>query len=178
MAADRVSDHLAWALQSTRQHTLTLVEDVPQEQMCLQSIPGEHHPTWILGHLLLSDTYLLSLLKVRALTDDFAVLLQAFGPGASPTSSPEAYESKQALIDRLSDTGTQRLDAVRAMTEQDLLAATPDPVLARTQPTLRQHLLSLVFHEGYHSGQLSAWRKAHGLGPARWVFASSQSHGG
>ena len=62
-----MSDLLAWALQKARQQTLTLVKDLPEEQMCCQSAPGENHPTWILGHLLLGDIYLLFLLGVQEL---------------------------------------------------------------------------------------------------------------
>jgi len=48
---------LVWGLRQARQQTLALVDDLAEEQMCLQSIPGEHHPTWVLGHLLLGDVY-------------------------------------------------------------------------------------------------------------------------
>jgi hypothetical protein len=28
----------------------------------------------------------------------------------------------------------------------------------------------LVFHEGYHSGQLSSWRKTHGFRAVHWTL--------
>jgi hypothetical protein len=55
-----VSEHLTWALGRARALTLLLVADVRPDQMHLQSAPGERHPAWLLGHLLLADTYLLS----------------------------------------------------------------------------------------------------------------------
>ena len=172
-----MNDPLAWALANARQQTLALVADIPPERMTEQSLPEERHPLWILGHLLLGDTYLLSLLGVESLSSDFDGLLRHYGPGAEPTSRLEEYDSKAILIDRLSASGTRRVDAVRRMTVADLGQGMPDPYLAQAQPTIAHHLLALVCHEGYHAGQLSVWRRTHGLQPARWVFAPIEPAG-
>ena len=158
-------------MEHARAHVLALVADVPEERMCLQSVAGEHHANWTLGHLLLSDSYLLFLLGVRPLSDDFTILLRKFGPGAVASGSEGDYEAKSVVSARLAETGALRANAIRAMSDSDLAAPTPDAVLARTQPTIGQHLQALVFHEGYHAGQLSAWRKSHGFAAVRWVFA-------
>jgi len=83
----------------------------------------------------------------------------------------DLYDAKPALVDQLTRTGVQRLDAIRGMTVNDLAQPTPDMVLAQSQSTIGHHLQALVFHEGYHSSQLSAWRKAHGLPSVQWAFA-------
>jgi hypothetical protein len=162
---------LAWALQRARLQTFTLVVDLSEEQMCLQSTSGENHPAWILGHLLLGDLYLLSMLRVWELSQDFSDLLRKYGPGTNPISSLGQYDSKQHLIERLTQTGSLRHAAIGAMDSKELAHATPDKILAQAQPTLGHHLQSLVFHEGHHGGQLSAWRKAQGLSPIRGAFA-------
>lgn len=162
---------LAWALQKARQQTLALVEDLREEQMCLQSVAAENHPAWILGHLLLGDIYLLSLLEVQNLSEDFSDLLCKYGPGTAPTSSLGNYDSKLALVGRLTDTGARRFDAVQQMRSEAFARPTPDKILARAQPTLGHHLHTLVFHEGHHSGQLSSWRKRQGLSSVHGAFA-------
>ncbi len=162
---------LVWALHNARQQTLTLVKDISDEQSCLQSTSGEQHPAWVLGHLLLGDVYLLSLLKVETLPGDFPELLAAYGPGAIPAQRPPVYGPVSAVVERLARTGTLRCDAVRKMSLEDLGQATPDQFLAQSQPTLGHHLQALVFHEGYHGGQLAAWRRGHRLPPVRWVLA-------
>lgn len=166
-----MSDLLAWALQRARQQTLTLVEDLREEQMCLQSVPGENHPAWILGHLLLGDIYLLSLLRIQDLSEDFSELLSKHGPGSEPTPSFGQYDSKQSLVSRLAHAGSLRLDRIRQMKPEEFAQPTPDEVLARAQPTIGHHLQALVFHEGHHGGQLSAWRKAQGIASVRGAFA-------
>jgi hypothetical protein len=122
--------------------------------MCLQTSSGENHPAWILGHLLLGDIYLLSMLNVRELSADFAGLLSKYGPASNPVSTPDDYDSKQFLVERLTETGLLRTDALRNMKIFD--QPTPDETLVRTQPTIGHHLQMLVFHEGHHCGQIAS----------------------
>jgi hypothetical protein len=161
-----MNELLVWTLQKARQQTFDLVEDLREEQMRLQSAAGENPPAWILGHILLGDTYLLHLLNVRELSADFSDLLNRYGP----ISSGENYDSKKFLVERLTETNLLRCEAVRQM--NDLNKAMSDETLARTQPTIGHHLQILVFHEGHHCGQLSAWRKAQKLSAVKGIFAS------
>ena len=161
-------EYLSWALDRARAHTLALVADVPREAMERQAVAGERHPTWLLGHLLLADTYLLSLLAAEPLADDFPSLLEHFGPRSTPAQVD--FDSTPQLIDRLRRTHAVRLARVGAMDDRDLGQPMPDALLAQAQPTIGHHLHSLVFHEGYHSGQLSSWRKAHGFSAVHWTL--------
>ncbi len=161
---------MIWSLENARRQTLSLVEDLRDEQMCLQTSVGENHPAWIVGHLLLGDIYLLSMLKVRELSADFSDLLSKYGPNSKPISTLRFYDSKQFLVERLTETGLLRTDAVRQMKNLD--QPTPDETLARTQPTIGHHLQILVFHEGHHCGELSSWRKAQRLSAVKGIFAS------
>jgi DinB superfamily len=166
-----MTDLLAWALHNARQQTLALVAGVPDEQLCLQATPGEHPPAWILGHILLGDVYLLSLLDVEAIPPDFPALLGAYGPESTSGQTLAVDASMHLLVERLRRTGAARSDAVRRMCVDDLGRTTPDEFLVRSQPTIGHHLQALLFHEGYHAGQLAAWRRSHGLPAVRWVLA-------
>ncbi len=161
-----MNDLLIWSLEKARQQTLSLVADLRDEQMCLQTSANENHPAWILGHLLLADTYLLSMLKVRELSTEFAELLNKYGPNSTLAD----YDSKQFLVENLTETGLLRTGAIRRMKNFD--EPTPDETLARTQPTIGHHLQILVFHEGHHCGQISSWRKAQGFSAVKGIFAS------
>jgi len=165
-----MNEVLIWSLEQARKQTLNLVEDLRDEQMCLQTSAGENHPAWILGHLLLGDVYLLSMLKSSELSADFMELLDKYGPNSSPNSMRENYDSKHYLVESLAETGVKRLDAIRQLKSLDI--ATSDEILAQTQPTIEHHLQTLVFHEGHHCGQISAWRKAQKLPAIKGIFAS------
>ena len=84
-----MKDQLAWAFANARTQTLTLAQDLPPERACLQSTPGKHHATWILGHLLLGDTYLLTLLGLEPLAQTF----RRFSPGTARERHPSRRES-------------------------------------------------------------------------------------
>ena len=165
-----MSGLLIWSLENARRQTLNLIEDLRDEQMCLQSAAGENPPAWILGHLLLGDVYLLLMLKVRELSADFADLLRKYGPHSNMTATPADYDSKHLLVERLTETGLLRTGAVRNMKNLD--QPTPDETLVRTQPTIGHHLQILVFHEGHHCGNIAAWRKAQKLSAVKGIFAS------
>lgn len=165
---------LAWFLKLARKQTLLMVRDIEGEQWCLQSLAGEHHPAWIVGHLLLADCYLLHLLGVEALPSDFPDLLKAHGPGAVPKPASAAYQPHRILAERLRQSGAMRCDAVSRMTSRDLSKPNPDTALVTTQPTIGHHLQAIVFHEGHHGGQLSAWRHRQGLCAVPWVFAPTK----
>ncbi len=165
-----MNELLVWSLEQARRQTLNLVEDLHEEQMYLQSAAGENPRAWILGHLLLGDIYLLSLLKAQELSEDFSDLLSKYGPNSN--SPIENYDSKQFLIERLTQTGFLRLDAVRKMKDDDFAQPMPDETLSRTQPTIEHHLQMLIYHEGHHDGQISSWRKSQNLSAVKGVFAS------
>ena len=167
-----MSEPLGWALHRARRHTLALVRDVAEEQRCLQSVPGERHPAWVLGHLVLADVYLLSVLGAEPLPEDFPALLRAYGPGAEPRGANGLYEPIRALEARLARTGSVRRAVIERMSPGELDRPNPDAVLARNQPTIGHHLHALLFHEGHHAGQLAAWRRSHGLPAIPWTFAS------
>jgi uncharacterized damage-inducible protein DinB len=165
-----MNELLIWSLQNARRQTFNLVEDLRDEQMCLQSAAGENPPAWTLGHILLGDVYLLSMLKVRELSADFVDLLSKYGPSSNANSSIENYDSKGFLVERLTETNLLRTGAIRQMKSLD--QPTPDETLVRTQPTIGHHLQMLVFHEGHHCGQISLWRKAQRLSAVKGIFAS------
>jgi hypothetical protein len=165
-----MSDHIAWALRRAREQTLALMADVPAAAMQRQFVAGERHPAWLLGHLLLADSYLLFLLEARPLPDDFPQLIEHYGPASVPAPDGDARaHTRDELVDRLTATDAARVARVLTMDDEAFSRPLPDAHLAQAQPTIGHHLLGLVFHEGYHSGQLAAWRKAHGFAPTRWT---------
>lgn len=153
-----MKETLTWSLGLARRQTLRMVDDLREEQWCLQSSEGEHHPAWIIGHLLLADCYLLHLLGVETLPTDFGDLLEVYGPGATPKGKTSGYLPYRVAVQRLERTGTLRCDAVSQLTSEDLGREMPDADLSKAQPTIAYHLQALVFHEGHHGGQLAAWR--------------------
>ena len=117
-----MNEYLTWALNRARAHTLALVADVPPAAMRLQAIPGERHPA-------LADSYLLSLLGAQPRGEEFALLLEGYGPASLPPAAGPDH-TKDHLVDGLRQTHAVRIATVRAMTDRALARPTPDARLA------------------------------------------------
>ncbi|MBI4852100.1 MAG: DinB family protein [Acidobacteria bacterium] len=168
-----MNDLLVWGLSKAREQTLNLVADLDQEQMCHQSVEGENHPAWTLGHLFLADCMIFSVLQVP----DAPQLSQlpkewwrAYAPGNAPSADKNRYHAKEELMEKLIRTEQIRKQAIEKLTMEDLSRPTPDPHFAITQPTIGHLLHYLLFHEGNHAGQLASWRKTRKLPSGSGAF--------
>lgn len=162
---------LPWTLEGARRQTLALLRSIAPDDAYAQSHPGEHHPGWVAGHLLLGDLYLLHLLGAAALPDDFAELVARYGPEGDPGETAAGPGEFEAVVERLAEVGRRRVEAVAGASEDDLDGPLPDAFMATAQPTIRHHLQAIAFHEGYHAGELLAWRRRRGLETVAWTFA-------
>lgn len=158
-----MNDLLVWALSKARQQTLNLVADLDEEQMCQQSVAGENHPAWTLGHLFLADCMVLSVFQGSNAPQMPKGWVEVYAPGNPPNSDKNRYHPKEQLIEQLIKTEQIRKQVIEQLTVEDLAKPTPDPRFAVTQPTIGHILHYLLFHEGNHGGQLAAWRKARNL---------------
>ena len=135
------------------------VADVPQEQMCVRPAGAPGHPAWQLGHLAFVRA---SLLKTFGKPADVPSQWgEPFRRGSKPTDDATQYPSKDVLLSTLKTLNDQVLEAVAGLDEQTLNGVNPFEPLRKIAPTLR-HMLAAVLttHDGYHIGQLAAWRGA------------------
>ena len=86
--------------------------------------------------------------------------------------TPRSWEH---WITRLRESGEERIAAVSRMSPADLSRPLADALLSQVQPTIGHHLNTMIYHEGYHGGQLAAWRRNHQLPPASWTFAPTSA---
>ena len=79
-------DLLVWSLSKARQQTLNLVADLTEEQMYQQSVAGENHPAWTLGHLFLADCMMLGALESPNALQMPKGWWEIYAPGKEPSS--------------------------------------------------------------------------------------------
>jgi uncharacterized damage-inducible protein DinB len=160
-------DAVVAAIVHTRNQTLKLVADLSDEQLARQPAPKTNHPAWVLGHLLSSEYALLSVLTgatAPAWIDD--AYKAVYGNKSEPSPDRSRYQSKQWYIERLSAVHEQVLAKLRTITPAELDAPFPDPARRERFPTVGSIVpFYAIWHETYHSGQLSAWRRVQGLPP-------------
>lgn len=165
-----MNDLLVWSLGKAREQTLNLVTDLDEELMCQQSVIGENHPAWTLGHLFLGDCMVFTLLQVPNAPKMPESWWETYAPGNAPVGDKNRYHSKKELIEKLIESDKVRKLAISKLTSEDLSRPTPDPRFAATQPTVGHLLHYLLFHEGNHGGQLAAWRKSRNLKSGSGAF--------
>ena len=160
--------HVVWAYGVNLNIAKTLVADLTAEQMCRQPHGLVNHPAWSLGHLVFSSVGLLKFLGHDASPPVDWEEAAFAGAGGIPSGDPSAFPSKDELISTLESLHDRVTTAVKAADAATL--ATPHPFEGARKyfPILGDHVMYLMtLHEMDHLGQLAAWRRAMGLGPAK-----------
>jgi uncharacterized damage-inducible protein DinB len=129
-----------------------IVEGIDDEAARVPLTEGGSHLHWLLGHLVASRDGLLEHLGAERVWD--ADSARAFGRGSGPDAPVVATIGEQ--LDRLR---TQQARIGRA------LATIDDDALAREagRMTLATAIEFLAWHETYHLGQATLYRRAAGL---------------
>ena len=150
-----------------RAQTLKLVADLSDEQLVVQPAPKTNHAAWVLGHLLQVDYAFLSLITGQAMPawlDD--AWKATYGGGSSPVADKSKYKPKAFYIEKLADVRGQIIEALKQMKPTDFQKEHPDPARRQRFPTVGHAVMLYgTWHEAYHSGQLSTWRRVQGLPP-------------
>ena len=143
-----------------------LVADLTAEQMCQQPHGVVNHPAWSLGHLAASKVGLLRLLGHDAsLPEGWG---EAFKTGGIPSSDPSGFPSKDELLSTLESLHDRVTTVVKASDSATLATPHPHEGTRKHFPTIGDMVAFLMTsHEMDHLGQLAAWRRAMGLGPAK-----------
>jgi uncharacterized damage-inducible protein DinB len=160
-------DSYLMVLNHTRNQTLKLVADLNDDQMVKQPAPKTNHPAWVLGHLLMVDHAFLSTITgapLPAWIDD--AYKTTYGNKSEPVADKSKYKPKTWYIEQLSGTHEKIVSRLKAMKPEEFQQPHPDPARRERFPTIGHAVMFYgTWHEAYHSGQLSTWRRVQGLPP-------------
>ena len=145
-------------LDLARSSTLKLIEGILQDKLTFQPIPKTNHALGILGHCAVSDEHF-----VKAMGVDKPVLDASwgdlFGMGSTPVDDPGKYPSLDEITDGMGQAREALLEWFGSMDEAKLLSPLPDD-WKTFGPNFAGLMNSIAWHEGIHTGQLSAIRRA------------------
>ncbi|MBN2560383.1 MAG: DinB family protein [Phycisphaerae bacterium] len=162
MANETLENGLA-ALGFARRVTTSLLEDIPQDKLTHQPIPGANHAMWIMGHVAVTDAFFLDQLDGRTvggLEEWKALFFRGSQPKPNVSDYPPVAEVKR-LLDRSRE---QVIAWFRSLDDVQLKAPLPDD-LKGFGPLHVNLMTSTAVHEGMHAGQLAVIRKSLGIGP-------------
>ena len=159
-------DNLRIGFQANLAYGEKLAAGVEAKDMTLQPVPGVNHPAWILRHLSAYHPVLLGLLAGETPEDPKT---HRFGMQSSPVADPAEYGPWDEVVSEYVTGGTAILASLDLLGSDDAHLS----VLMRKMPVERWQQkfpmvgsvlgYLLIHHEGYHLGQLSAWRRFRGL---------------
>ena len=143
----------------------TLVKDLTPEQWTTQPHGLINHPCWSIGHLVKSAHDLCGVIGVEStLPDGWEVTFKA---GTAPTPDPSANPTKDEVMNAHRAFHAKLSEAFPKIDQATLDQEHPDESTRQYFPTIGDMVVFLLTaHEMDHIGQVAAWRRAMGLGPA------------
>ncbi len=154
---DTVLQHAAML----EQWTLCSLEDIPSERFTEQPGGLTNHPAWIVGHLAYAMDNVTVLFDAPPARDD--AWHAPFKGGTAPTAERDDYPSKDELLAAFGE-ACQTLRRVVREAGEAALTREIEGEMRPFLPTLGRWVAHALLTEvAFHTGQLSAWRRASGL---------------
>ena len=158
-------DHITFVYGFNLMNAETLVKDVSAEQMVGQPNGVVNHPAWSLGHLVVAANSLGQVLGLTSnLPDGWD---KTFATGGEPSALVSDFPSKEEILGALKEQHERNTEAIKNIDPTSLAAPHPNEDMRSYFPTVGDMVVFLMTgHEMDHLGQIAAWRRAMGLGPA------------
>lgn len=152
-----------------RQYTLSLLEDIDDDQWFCQPEGSVTHLAWQVGHLAMAE-YALTMLRIRGkepsdrefMTNDF---FRRFQKGTQPDADPSTYPAIESILGTFHAVHARAMEELAAYVDADLQESLPAPV------AMFDNKLGSIFfcsnHEMLHAGQIGLLRRLLGKPPVR-----------
>ena len=170
-----MNDTLIRTLDRGRLQILLLVADLPDDKLAQQPFAGMNHPAWVLGHLAVLDVISYDALWGQPAQID-PVIRETYGRDSLPTTDRARYLPKAQLIRNFDDGRLELLNRLAQTDPATLDRPNPNPDRRTAFPTIGHLLQYTIWHDGYHGGQLSAWRRTQNLPGPGVSFFTPDSH--
>ena len=143
-----------------------LVGDIPDDQMCSQPHGLVNHPTWSLGHLIMTAHGVAKVIGIKTTPPEGWDEL--FKTGGIPSDDATGQPSKTDLLTELENVHNSWKAAIHSVDPSVFDAEHPDEKTRAYFPTVGAMVAFIMTsHEMDHLGQIAAWRRAAGPGPAQ-----------
>ena len=165
MSNTRITE-LTRLFEAGRDHTLQILDTVPESHRHKQLQPGKATPTWLLGHLTRTVDRLIlewTLQLDPVLPEETGI---KFAPehagGVAPTTDPDAYPAWEDLRAAYVEATNRALAGLGALKDSDLENPIPGDMPDNYRerfPKIETLLRLLPVHDAYHRGQMGMLAK-------------------
>ena len=154
------SELLAEHLDRIRRWTVSLLEDLSEEDWLWPPGPNLGQIAWQVGHIAVAEhgLILVRCAQQPVLEESF---LSLFRPGSTPSSGAEGYPSIAELRDKMDSIHQRALQIVRQLDDSDLQtepAGKPHPMFTTKTGAIQM----AASHEAFHAGQIALIRRLRG----------------
>jgi|GEM_PF-361488 len=169
--ADSMKQHILGTYAMTLEQARKMVDAVPCERFAEQPFEGSKPAAWVLTHLCLGSGMMVGYFDNPTSADaGLGGVPEAWAPIAMPGSEVSydrgIYATKDVLLAELERIHTELASRMENASPELLATEFPHPEYRAFFPTIGSAAFYLMaYHEGYHLGQLSAWRRGAGFGP-------------
>jgi uncharacterized damage-inducible protein DinB len=154
---------LAESFRGVRANTITIAEDIPEEQYGFKPVPDVKSVAEQLAHIAVSTGWQIDVHTARVGHVDFAMFGASLAKGAS---EEQALTSKAAILSALRERGDQFASFLEGLGDGQLeeVVTFPPPVKP-SEKTRFEMLLSAKEHEMHHRAQLMVYERMLGIVP-------------
>jgi hypothetical protein len=152
------------AILSVYNSSATILEkylgDLSDADLLVRPGPGQNHIAWQLGHLIVSERYMLESIKPGSSPELPAGFAEAHGRDEASTASddPARFATKAAYLDLMKAQREASKTVLDVLSESDLDAPSSEPLRNRF-PTVGSVMLLIGTHGIMHSGQFVTVRR-------------------
>lgn len=157
-------DHVISNLNWTRQCTEDIIGGFPEDKFTFQTTETDNHVLWTLGHLCLSDRWILGMVagEEYEVPESYESL---FGFQSKAVASAEAYPPPAELRKHFDEARRRLMAWLEQAGDEEITKAVDDGGMGFAKTAL-DALSKQMWHEGWHAGQIAPLRRALGLEPA------------
>jgi uncharacterized damage-inducible protein DinB len=154
---------LADSFRGVRANTITIAEEIPEDQYGFRPVPGVKSVAEQLAHIAVSTAWQIEVHTAEVGHIDFAMFGASLARGAS---EEQALASKPAIIAALKERGEQFASFLEGLGEAQLeQKVTFPPPVQPSEKTRFEMLLSAKEHEMHHRAQLMVYERMLGIVP-------------
>ena len=154
---------LADSFRGVRANTITIAEEIPEDQYGFRPVPGVKSVAEQLAHIAVATGWQIEVHTAEVGHIDFAMFGASLARGAA---EEQALASKSAIVAALKERGEQFASFLEGLGEAQLeQKVTFPPPVQPSEKTRFEMLLSAKEHEMHHRAQLMVYERMLGIVP-------------
>lgn len=161
----KATDFINMALEGSKGWALGLISDMKDAPLTQPTPNGGNHPTWILGHLIHSESNLLDVF-ILGKENRFPEWQGVFGMKSTPTTDAGQYPSIDELLAKFEEMRAATLAHLATLSDDDLDTPSHAPEdFGPAFETVGACFAAMSNHVVFHAGQVADARKSAGRDP-------------